>query len=182
MIFENLGIKNAFLIKPKIFEDHRGSFRRSFCIKEFKEVGLEFNVLQGNISENPILGTLRGFHYQLEPFEEAKIITCLTGEIFDVMIDLRKHSPTFLKVISLKIGSKNKNSLFIPKGCANAWLTTEKNTIIHYYMSDFYKPGYDRGIKYNDSFFDIQWPLEPKVISKKDLNYPNFDSKNFKNL
>ena len=179
MIFENLGIKDAFLIKPKIFEDYRGSFRRSFCVNEFKEVGLNFNVLQGNISENPILGTLRGFHYQEEPFQEAKLITCLTGGIFDVIIDLRNSSPTFLKTISISIDSKSKNSLFIPKGCANAWLTTKNNTIIHYYMSALYKPGYDKGIKYNDSFFDIKWPFEPKIISEKDLNYQDFDSIKF---
>ena len=174
MIFEHLGIKDAFLIKPKIFEDHRGSFRRSFCENEFKKNGIDFGVLQGNISENPRLGTLRGFHYQLEPFQEAKVITCLKGEIFDVIIDLRNNSPTFLKTISITIDSKSKNSLFIPKGCANAWLTTQENSIIHYYMSDFYKPGYDRGIRYNDSFFNIQWPFEPKIISEKDQCYSDF--------
>ena len=174
MIFENLGIIDAFLIKPKLFEDNRGSFRRSFCTNEFKEHGLVFNALQGNISENPKLGTLRGFHYQLEPYQEAKVITCLTGGIFDVIIDLRNNSPTFLKTISIRIDAYNKNSLFIPKGCANAWLTTKENTIIHYYMSEIYEAGHDKGIRYNDSFFNIQWPFEPIIISKKDISYPDY--------
>ena len=156
MIFKNLGILDVFLIRPKLFEDNRGSFRRSFCINEFKENGLVFNTLQGNISENPKLGTLRGFHYQLEP------------------------SPTFLKTISIKIDSHNKNSLFIPKGCANAWLTTKKNTIIHYYMSEIYESGHDKGIRYNDSFFNIKWPFEPKIISEKDQSYPDYRLKKIK--
>ena len=174
MIFETLEIKDTFLIKPKLFEDNRGSFRRSFCSNEFQENGIVINISQGNISENPNLGTLRGFHYQLAPFQEDKVITCLTGSIFDVIIDLREDSPTYLKKAIIEIDSNNKNSLFIPKGCANAWLTTKENTIIHYYMSEIYKPGYDRGFRYNDSFFNIKWPFEPKLISKKDQSYPDY--------
>ena len=91
-----------------------------------------------------------------------------------MIIDLRNDSPTFLKTISIKIDANNKNSLFIPKGCANAWLTTKENTIIHYYMSEIYEPGYDKGIRYNDNFFNIKWPFEPKIISEKDKSYPDY--------
>ena len=130
---------------------------------------------QGNISENPYKWTLRGFHYQIGKHQEAKTITCITGSIFDVIIDLRKDSPTYLKHISLEISSINKKSIHIPKGCANAWLTLEPNTIIHYYMSTPYKPGFDCGIRYDDKFFNIKWPFPPKIISQKDKNYKDFD-------
>tara|TARA_A100001388_G_C28454563_1_gene350269 strand:- start:32 stop:577 length:546 start_codon:yes stop_codon:yes gene_type:complete len=175
MNFIELKLKGVFLLEAEVFEDKRGKFWRSFCQKEFEKVGLNPNVSQGNISINPILGTLRGFHYQSEPCKEAKTISCLNGEIYDVIIDLRKSSPTYLDHCSVKISSNNKKSIHIPYGCANAWITTMSNTIIHYYMSDPYSPNYGQGIRYNDPFFKISWPMEPNLISEKDLNYTDFD-------
>ena len=177
MQFSELAIKNAYLITPNIHIDNRGKFNRSFCQKEFSKNGLENDIAQGNVSENPYKYTLRGFHYQLKPYEESKTISCMTGSIFDVIIDLRKESSTFLKFISLSINSKLKQSIYIPKGCANAWMTLEENTIIHYYMGSFYEPGFDRGIRFNDDFFKIKWPYKPKLISEKDLSYPDFNPK-----
>ena len=180
MHFTELAIKNAYLITPNIYSDNRGNFNRSFCQKEFKANGLENDVAQGNISENPNKYTLRGFHYQTKPHEEAKTISCITGSIFNVIIDLRKESSTFLNSISLTIDSKIKQSIYIPKGCANGWMTLDDNTIIHYYMGSFYKPGFDRGIRFDDAFFKIKWPSEPNLISEKDLSYPDFSINKFK--
>ena len=175
MKFSKLSLKDAWQIEPNLFEDSRGTFRRSFCQKKYEEYGIDSDMSQGNISENTNRGTLRGFHYQIGEHQEAKTITCITGSIFDVIIDLRKDSPTYLKHISLEISSINKKSIHIPKGCANAWLTLEPNTIIHYYMSTPYKPGFDCGIRYDDKFFNIKWPFPPKIISQKDKNYKDFD-------
>ena len=175
MKFSKLSLKDTWLIEPNLFEDSRGTFRRSFCQEKYKEYGLDSNMSQGNISENPYKGTLRGFHYQIGKYKEAKTITCINGSLYDVVIDLRKDSPTFLKHTALEISSINKKSIYIPKGCANAWLTLEPNTIIHYYMSNPYQPGFDCGIRYNDELFKIKWPFAPKVISQKDQSYNNFD-------
>ena len=175
MKFSKLLLKDTWLIEPNIYEDSRGSFRRSFCQEKYKEYGLESDMSQGNISENTYKGTLRGFHYQIGKHKEAKTITCINGSVYDVVIDLRKDSPTYLKHTALEISSINKKSIYVPKGCANAWLTLEPNTIIHYYMSNSYKPGFDYGIRYDDPFFDIKWPFLPEVISQKDQNYNNFD-------
>ena len=175
MKFSKLSLKDAWQIEPNLFEDSRGTFRRSFCQEKYKEYGLDSDMSQGNISENIYKGTLRGFHYQIGEHQEAKTITCITGSIFDVIIDLRKDSPTFLKHTSLEISSINKKSIHIPKGCANAWLTLEPNTIIHYYMSTPYKPGFDSGIRYDDKFFNVKWPFPPKIISQKDKNYKDFN-------
>ena len=175
MKFIELDLKGVYLISPDIFSDSRGKFHRSFCKNEFKENGIDNSFEQGNISENPQKGTLRGFHYQIQPYQESKTISCITGSIFDVVIDLRKDSSTFLKSVSVQISNRNKESIFIPRGCANAWLTLESNTIIHYYMGSMYKPGFDKGIKFNDKFFNIEWPFEPNLISDKDLKFPDFN-------
>ena len=175
MKFSKLSLKDAWQIEPNLFEDSRGTFRRSFCQEKYEEYGIDSDMSQGNISENIHKGTLRGFHYQIGEHQEAKTITCITGSIFDVIIDLRKDSPTYLKHTSLEISSINKKSIHIPKGCANAWLTLEPNTIIHYYMSTPYKPGFDCGIRYDDKFFNVKWPFPPKIISQKDKNYKDFN-------
>ena len=178
MKFIELNLEGVYVITPDIFSDSRGKFHRSFCKNEFKENEIDNSFEQGNVSENPQKGTLRGFHYQIDPYQESKTISCITGSIFDVVIDLRKDSSTFLKSVSVQLSYKKKQSIFVPKGCANAWLTLESNTFIHYYMGSSYKPGFDRGIKFNDKFFDIEWPFDPKLVSEKDLEYPDFDPSN----
>lgn len=174
MNFVSQKIKDVYLIKPSLHEDERGIFRRSFCQEEFNKNGIKFNVKQGNISENFKKHTLRGFHFQVSPSNESKVISCLTGSIFMVIIDLRKDSPTFHKHYSIEISANTKESVVIPSGCTNAFLTLSDKTIIHYYMSDFFRPESYFGIRYNDPFFSVNWPFEPKVISEKDLNFPNY--------
>lgn len=175
MKFTELSIAGAWTIEPELHRDDRGSFRRHFCAHEFAAHGLTPTVAQGNISENARLGTLRGFHYQVSPHQEAKTLSCLTGAIFDIVVDLRRSSPTFMKWVAVEISAEGRSSLYVPAGCANAWLTTADNTIVHYYMSEFFAPGADRGFRYNDPAFLFKWPAPPKVISDKDLNYPDLD-------
>ena len=164
--------KGLFIIKKKFFRDNRGFFYRDFCKNELSK--LNFNIKQINFSYNNKEFTLRGFHFQKSPYQEDKIISCISGEILNVSIDLRKNSKTYLKVFSKVITSKDNTSLLIPKGFANAYLTLKKNTKILYYMSEFYKPSYSSGIRYDDPFFDIKWPVKPKIISKKDKVIKNF--------
>ena len=148
--------------------------RRHYCEKEFKDHGLMREIKQTNISENIKLNTLRGFHYQHEPYGENKVISCVKGRIFDIIVDLRKNSKTYLKWQSFEISEENRQSLYIPKGCANAYLTQKDDTWILYYHSEFFSPGNEGGIRYNDPFFKFIWPNEPEVISERDSNFSNF--------
>lgn len=159
---------------PEIHADERGVFRRSFCQKELAQNGINFEVKQGNISENFKKHTLRGFHYQIEPHLETKIITCVTGNLYNVILDLRKNSKMYKKWIAIEISAVTRESILVPAGCANAFLTLSDQTIVKYYMGEFYNPETYRGIRYNDPVFKVEWPCEPKVISDQDLNFPDF--------
>ena len=166
-------IKDLVLINNEYFKDNRGAFSRIFCLKELKNIS--FKVVQGNLSYNKKKHTLRGFHFQKGKNSEKKILTPVQGSIFNVVIDLRKNSKSFLKYDKVIVKSKKNQSLYVPNGCANAYLTLEDNTIIHYYMGNFYNKNSYSGFKYNDVFFKIKWPFKPKVISKKDNEYNDFD-------
>lgn len=166
----------VWLIDATPHQDQRGVLRRHFCAEEFAAHGLEPVVAQGNISENPHAGTLRGFHYQTVPFEEAKTLSCLSGALYDIVVDLRPNSATFLKWVSVDLSAADRRSLYIPAGCANAWLTTAANTIVHYYMSRPYAAESYRGFRYNDPLFDFRWPVPPRLISDKDRTLPDFDT------
>ena len=174
MKFISQKINDLFLIIPELHQDERGVFRRSFCVSEFKEQGIDFEVKQGNISENYNKHTMRGFHYQKDPSQESKIISCVTGSIHNVVIDLRKTSKTYKQWVGLKISSEKRESIYVPAGCANAFLTMENNTIVHYYMGDSFSPNTYNGIRYNDPALGVKWPCEPKIISERDLNFPDF--------
>ena len=173
MIFEKQQFHGVFLMQAQLLGDERGLFRRHYCENELKANGIDFSVKQGNISENAKKLTLRGFHYQIAPSKEAKIISCITGSIYNVVIDLRKESPTFLQWQSFNMSDSGRESLYIPVGCANTFLTLEDNTRIHYYMNDFFSTE-SLGFRYNDPFFNISWPYEPAVISDRDKNFPDF--------
>jgi|TARA_B100001142_G_C14198743_1_gene602903 dTDP-4-dehydrorhamnose 3,5-epimerase len=167
-------VNDHLLIIPDLHDDERGVFRRSFCKEVFKKNGINFNVEQGNISENYNKHTLRGFHYQSTPSNESKILTCISGSLFNIVLDLRENSSTYKKWSSVEINSQERQSLYVPSGCANAFLTLKDNTIVHYYMNDFYNPSSYKGIRYNDPAFSFEWPHEPKIISEKDLNFSDF--------
>ena len=172
MLVKKTKFKDLYLIKKNKFKDKRGYFYRDFCNKELKS--LNFDIKQTNISFNNKKLTLRGFHYQIKPNQEKKIITCIQGSILNISIDLRKKSKTYLKFFKKILSENNGESIYVPEGFANAYLTLKEKTKILYYMSEFYKPSQARSIRYDDKFFAIKWPYKPKVISKKDLNIKDF--------
>lgn len=175
MTFLELPLPGVWLIEPVVDADERGAFRRHFCAEEYTAHGLLPAVAQGNISENTVAGTLRGFHYQVAPHAETKTLSCMTGAVYDIVLDLRPHSPTFLQWTAVEFSAADRRSLYIPAGCANAWLTVAPNTAVHYYMSETYAPDASRGIRYNDPAFAFRWPAEPRVISARDRSFPDFD-------
>ena len=174
MTFKKQNIDGVFLIVPELHKDERGVFRRSFCQKEMEQHGINIDVKQGNISENFKKHTLRGFHYQVEPTFESKILSCVTGSLYNVVIDLREKSKTFRQSVVLEIAAEERGSIHVPAGCANAFLTMSDQTIVHYYMGDFFNPDTYGGIRYNDPAFKVEWPCEPKIISERDLNLPDY--------
>ena len=180
MKFFEQEIKGVWLIEAEPVVDARGAFRRHFCQEEYKKYGLQSDIAQTNISENPKKHTLRGFHYQVKPFEEDKTLTCLQGSLYDVIVDINPDSKTFLKWISIELKAGDNLSLYVPAGCANSYLTMEDSTVILYYMSELYTPESYKGFRYNDPNFSIKWPSEPEVISSKDQNFPDLDLKIFK--
>jgi dTDP-4-dehydrorhamnose 3,5-epimerase len=179
MKFLKQEIEGVWLIEAEPTIDTRGVFRRHYCQEEYYNNGLQFRIAQTNISQNPKKHTLRGFHYQVKPFEENKILACLQGFLYVVIVDLRSDSNTFLKYISIELSSRENLSLHVPTGCASGYLTLEDSTIILYYMSEFFDASSYRGFRYNDPSFLINWPFDPQVISSKDQNYPDLDLKIF---
>ena len=167
-------IPGAYVIDLDPYTDERGFFARLFCAKEFQEKGLSPNIAQVNNSRSVYAGTLRGLHYQLPPFAEDKLVRCIQGSIFDVVLDLRKDSATFGQWRAETLTAENRKMLYIPKGCAHGFITLEPNSEIIYFVSAPYSKEYERGVRYNDPRFNIAWPLVPKVISERDLAHPDF--------
>ena len=174
MIFIEKKIPGVFLINPEPFKDDRDVFRRHFCKQEFKKNGILHNVEQCDVSENNIKGTLRGFHYQKYPFQEAKTLSCVKAEIFDVVVDLRKNSKTYKKWVFETLSDENCNSIDIPRGCANAFLTMKNNAIVHYYCSQRYTSKFEKGTRFNDLVFNFKWPIKPKMVSDKDMLHEDY--------
>ena len=166
-------LPGAFLIEPTPFVDERGVFRRNFCAREFAANGIASHVLQANISENHHALTLRGFHYQKAPHGEGKTLTCLKGRIYDIIVDLRPDSPAYLKWVGFELDEQNRHSIHIPPGCANAFLTLTDDAIVYYLFSEFYQPGAEGGVRWNDPLFGFQWPETPRHISLKDAALPD---------
>lgn len=174
MNFIPLAIKDAFLIECVEHNDNRGFFAREFCKKELYTMGITFNVCQMNISYNEKKGTIRGMHYQKEPYEEQKIVFCSKGSLCDVILDLRKNSETYLHSIQYTLTEKKNAMLFIPKGCAHGFQTVEDNTILHYILDEYYYKEYYTGVRYNDPAFSIEFPIKENItISNKDATYSN---------
>ena len=174
MKFVSQIIPGLIKIVPELHKDERGVFHRSFCQKELSQLGINFEVKQGNISENLKKHTLRGFHYQIQPTFESKILSCISGALYNVVIDLRKNTKTFRQSVFFEISAEERESIHVPAGCANAFLTMSDQTIVHYYMGDFFNPDTYGGIRYNDPAFKVIWPCEPKIISNRDLNFANY--------
>ena len=174
MIFTESKLNGAFIIEPEKMEDERGFFARTWDKKKFVEHGLNPKLVQCSISFNKKKGTLRGMHYQVAPYEEAKLVRCTKGKIFDVIIDLRPNSKTYKEWEGIELSSENYKMLYVPKGFAHGYQTLEDNTEVFYQMSEAYMPEYAHGIRWDDKIYQISWPLKSPIISKKDLSYKPF--------
>lgn len=175
MIFHELDIPGAFLLEPERKEDRRGFFARTYCRQELEDRGLDPTVVQCNISLNKEAGTVRGMHWQAEPWEEIKLVRCTAGAIHDVILDLRPDSPTFKQHLGVELSKENRHSLYIPAGVAHGFQTLEDDSEVFYQMSEFYHPECARGVRWNDPAFSITWPLPVSVIADKDLEFPDFE-------
>jgi dTDP-4-dehydrorhamnose 3,5-epimerase len=175
MIFHETELKGAFEIHIEPKADERGFFARSWCRDEFEEHKLNSRLAQCNISFNSQKGTLRGMHYQVAPYAEAKVVRCTQGSVHDVLIDLRPESPTFKQWVAVSLTAENRKMVYVPEGFAHGFLTLEDNTEVFYQMSEFYSAESARGIRWNDPAFGIAWPGTVKVISERDRSYPNFE-------
>jgi dTDP-4-dehydrorhamnose 3,5-epimerase len=162
------------VIEPECLTDERGFFARTGCAREFASHGLKNIFVQSSLSFNQQQGTLRGLHYQKPPHEEIKLVRCTMGAIYDVVVDLRQDSPTYLKHFAVELTQDNRQMLYVPEGCAHGFQTLADNTEVYYQMSEFYSPECSNGHRWNDPVFGIDWPLEVSVISERDGSYPDF--------
>ncbi|MEQ8746017.1 dTDP-4-dehydrorhamnose 3,5-epimerase [Pyruvatibacter sp.] len=168
-------VEGVIRIDISRMEDERGYFARSFCVRELKEAGIEFDISQANVSYNAHAGTLRGLHYQDQPTPDPKIVRCEQGAIFDVALDLRPHSLTFGQWTGMELTSDSATALLVPAGCAHGFLSLTDDSRVLYLMGAPYVPELSRGVRWNDPSFDIAWPGEPKIIAPRDANYPDFE-------
>ncbi|MDW7981063.1 MAG: dTDP-4-dehydrorhamnose 3,5-epimerase [Verrucomicrobiales bacterium] len=175
MKFIETPLKGAYVIELDPRADERGWFARFFCKQEFEQHGLCNNIVQINNSFSKHKGTLRGMHYQVPPRAEDKIVRCIRGAFYDVIVDLRPDSPTFLQHFGIELNAENRKMLFVPKGFAHGFLTLVDETEALYLVTEFYSPQHERGLRYNDPKLGIKWPFEPVVISQKDRQHPDFD-------
>ncbi len=174
MIFAETELGGAFIIDLEQREDDRGFFARSWDENEFRDHGLNPRIVQCNVSFNHHAGTLRGMHFQNAPHAEAKLIRCTMGAILDVIIDLRPDSPTFKRWIGVELTAENRRSLYVPEGFAHGYQTLADGTETFYQVSEFYAPGVEGGVRFDDPVFAIEWPREITVISPKDASWPDF--------
>ena len=175
MIFKKLEFEGVFQIELEKIKDNRGFFVRSWDMQKFEENGLNSRLVQCNISFNKIKGTIRGLHFQKKPYEEAKFVRCVKGKVYEVFVDLRKNSKTFLKWGGIELDSKGVTCLYVPEGFALGFQTLEDNTELLYQMSEWYKPEFSGGIIWNDKKLEIEWPITMSIISEKDLSLPNLE-------
>lgn len=175
MNFTETPLKGAYLIDLEKRGDDRGFFARVFCKNEFRDHGLVTGFVQVNNSLSADNGTLRGVHYQLPPRAETKVVRCIRGAFWDVILDLRENSPTFGRWFGAELSAENRRMMYVPKGFAHGLITLAEDAEAFYFVDEFYAPQHERGIRWNDPKFNIQWPIEPAVISEKDRNHPDFD-------
>jgi dTDP-4-dehydrorhamnose 3,5-epimerase len=174
MKFAETRLKGAFIIEPERQEDERGFFARTWCKEEFKRNGLNSRLVQCSISFNKKKGTLRGMHYQVEPHQEAKLVRCTRGSIYDVIIDLRPGSDTFKQWLAVELTSESRKMLYAPEGFAHGFQTLGDNTEVFYQMSELYRPEGAKGVRWDDPAFGILWPEADRIISDRDIAFPDF--------
>ena len=176
MQFTETKLKGSFIIDLDERFDHRGFFARTFCAEEFADHGLKPTVSQCNLSFNYKQGTLRGMHYQVAPATETKLVRCTQGAIYDVIIDMRRNSPTYLLHIGVELSAENHRALYVPEMFAHGYQALTDGAEVVYQVGEFYTPGYERGLRYNDPVFNIEWPLSVSEISEKDAAWSLFES------
>jgi dTDP-4-dehydrorhamnose 3,5-epimerase len=162
------------LVEPQRFPDERGFFARTFCEREFAAHGVREHFVQSSLSSNRRAGTIRGLHWQEPPHQEAKLIRCVAGAIFDVGVDLRRDSPTYLRHSGVELTAENRLALYIPPGCAHGFQTLRDDTETLYMISAFHEPASGRGARFDDPAFEIAWPLPPTVVLERDRRYPDW--------
>lgn len=172
MHFEKLEIGDAWQIDPAPHGDERGRFMRAWCLREFKEHGIDFTPVQANMGYSVKKGTTRGMHFQVAPALEGKLVRCTRGRMFDVVLDLRQGSKTYGKWCGVELTEQNGRMLFVPEGCGHGYQTLEDNTEMYYMASEFYTPGAARGVRYDDPAFSIDWPMQATVVSDQDRKWP----------
>ena len=181
MTFTPLTLKGSYLVSVVPFEDERGWFARTYCKNEFEEIAHTKEWVQMNHSFTKQKGTIRGMHYQLPPYSEIKLVRCIAGSIYDVIIDLREQSSTYLQWFGTELSAKNKQMMYIPEGFAHGFQTISDDCELIYLHSQFYQPGVEKGIRYNDPQLNIEWPETVTVISERDTQHPLLDM-NFKGI
>jgi dTDP-4-dehydrorhamnose 3,5-epimerase len=175
VIFAPTPIAGAFLVDLEKRGDERGFFARAFCEKEFGSHGIATRFVQANDSLSAKRGTLRGMHYQLAPHAETKVVRCIRGSLFDVVLGLRRGSPTFGQSFGAELSAENRRTMVVPKGCAHGFLTLADDTEAFYLVDEFYSPDRERGVRWDDPRFGIRWPIAPVVLSDKDRAHRDFD-------
>ena len=175
MKFTETPLKGSFTFELDELKDERGFFARIFCVNEFNKLGIDSKIVQANNSYNKVKNTLRGMHYQLGVAAETKIVRCIKGALWDVILDIRPDSPTFGHHFGVELNEQNRRSIVVPRGFAHGIFTLADNTEILYFVTSLYSPDKERGIRWNDSYFNIKWPGIPDVISLKDSNHKDFD-------
>ncbi len=175
MIFTETKLKGSYIIELSPFSDSRGWFARTWCSKEFQQIGHDKEWVQLNHSATFKKGTLRGMHYQIKPFNEIKMVRCIAGKVYDVIVDLREGSATFLQWFGVELSAGNKKMLYIPEGFAHGFQTLEDNSELIYHHSEFYNSAAEAGIKYDEPLIKIKWPLPVTEISERDKNHSYLD-------
>jgi len=176
MTFHETRLRGVFEINPEPKADERGFFARTWCQKEFEAQGLRSSLVQCSVSFNRRKGTLRGMHYQAQPYAEAKLVRCTRGALYDVALDLRPESPTYKEWIAIVLTADKRNMIYVPEGCAHGFLTLADETEVFYQMSAFYNAEAARGARWDDPAFQITWPESVEVISERDRTYPDFEA------
>ncbi|WP_051955928.1 dTDP-4-dehydrorhamnose 3,5-epimerase [Beijerinckia mobilis] len=175
MIFHQTPLVGAYLIELEKHADDRGFFARFYCENEFKSKNLVSHFVQINNSLSVRKGTLRGFHYQIPPAAEVKIVRCIRGALYDVIVDIRPSSETFGKWFGIELNSDNRLMMYVPRGFAHGFITLKDETETFYLVSDFYSPKNERGIRFDDPWIKAEWPLQPIEMSERDKNLPYFE-------
>ena len=175
MIFEPTAILDVVLVRQERLGDARGWFARTYCAEEFEAAGIGFQVVQANLSANAEKGTLRGLHLQAPPHGEPKLVRASRGRMFDVAVDLRRDSPTYCRWAGAELSADAGDALYIPDGCAHGFLTLSDDVVVSYLMGAPYVPGAERGVRWDDPAFGLDWPGAPAVIAERDRTWPDFD-------